>query len=123
VNDSTWKELSKYFDALERAIDKLRDRVSALEGGRAPAGGDKSVSAADIPAPIVHRALAEAFRGPWQKRTYERGQLVQHGGSAWIALEDTDGKPGEPDSGWQLFAKRGRDGTSSQGSRGTGTPR
>jgi len=41
---------------------------------------------------------------------YECGDAVSHGGSIWIAQQDTDTKPDMPDSHWRLAVKRGRDG-------------
>ena len=40
---------------------------------------------------------------------YEKADLVQFGGSMWIAQEDTTDKPGEGKA-WRLSSKRGRDG-------------
>lgn len=57
-----------------------------------------------------HVTAAPLFRGIWQQRDYQRGDQVTHNGSQWIALHDTKAKPGEPNSGWQLTVKRGRDG-------------
>lgn len=56
-------------------------------------------------AKLEQRTLADAFQGPWlPQRTYRRGALVQHGGSAWLALADTKAKPGEGE-GWRLLVK------------------
>lgn len=41
---------------------------------------------------------------------YERGDAVTYAGSLFIAQEDTDKRPEEPNSGWRLSVKRGRDG-------------
>ena len=57
-----------------------------------------------------HVTAAPLFRGIWQQRDYQRGDQVTHNGSQWIALADTGNKPGDPNSGWQLTVKRGRDG-------------
>lgn len=57
-----------------------------------------------------HVTAAPLFRGIWQQRDYQRGDQVTHNGSQWIALHETKAKPGEPNSGWQLTVKRGRDG-------------
>lgn len=49
------------------------------------------------------------YRGVWrQTETYERNNFATYDGSLWIAVDDAPGKPGE--NGWQLCAKRGRDG-------------
>jgi len=41
---------------------------------------------------------------------YECGDAVSHGGSIWIAQQDTDTRPDSVDSHWRLSVKRGRDG-------------
>lgn len=43
-------------------------------------------------------------------RTYERGDLVTYGGSAWHCNEPTTTRPGDGAKGWTLMVKRGRDG-------------
>lgn len=43
-------------------------------------------------------------------QTYAPGDGVTYGGSYWIALRVTDGRPGEGNSDWRLAVKRGRDG-------------
>lgn len=58
------------------------------------------------------RTAALVDRGVWQPGAYHHGDGVTYKGSYWIAERDTDGKPadGDPDSGWRLAIKRGRDG-------------
>lgn len=41
---------------------------------------------------------------------YAAGEGVTFKGAMWIAMRETDATPGEPDSGWKLAVKRGRDG-------------
>lgn len=42
---------------------------------------------------------------------HQKGDGVTFGGSFWIAQQDDPpGKPGDPDSGWRLAVKKGRDG-------------
>jgi integrin beta 3 len=48
--------------------------------------------------------------GVWREGMYQRGDTVSHGGSMWIAQQDTDTKPDTPDCHWRLSVKRGRDG-------------
>lgn len=55
-----------------------------------------------------HATLADSYKGTWLPGNYERGALVTHGGSCWLAVERCDGKPGIS-SGWRLIVKRGRD--------------
>lgn len=57
-------------------------------------------------------SLADAYQGTWQRggAAYQRGELVSHGGSLWLATADTVEQPGSgPASGWTLVVKRGRD--------------
>jgi hypothetical protein len=42
--------------------------------------------------------------------TYQPGECVTSAGSLWIASRVTTGQPGDPDSGFTLAVKRGRDG-------------
>lgn len=49
------------------------------------------------------------YRGLWREGSYRKGDEVVLGGSSWIALSDTDGKP-EQSKDWGLRTKRGRDG-------------
>lgn len=47
----------------------------------------------------------------------QKGDGVTFGGSFWIAQQDDPpGKPGDPDSGWRLAVKKGRDGKDGGGS-------
>jgi len=54
------------------------------------------------------------YRGVWKPGQYQKADQVTTGGSMWIALRDTDAQPDTPDCGWQLCAKRGRDGKEGQ---------
>lgn len=51
-------------------------------------------------------------KGYWREGMYcERGDIVTHDGTAWIALRDTKAKPClENKEDWRLFARKGRDG-------------
>jgi len=63
------------------------------------------------------------YQGTWREGEYQRGECVNYDGSGWIALANTQTKPGTPNSDWQLFVKRGRDGKSITGPPGPpGTP-
>lgn len=49
------------------------------------------------------------YAGVYQRALdYERGDVVTHKGSAWIALRDAATEPGDTPE-WQLMVKRGRD--------------
>jgi hypothetical protein len=74
------------FDEIDRRLAELEERIAAAKGFN----------------------LADVYYGVWQAGIYERGSLVTHGGSLWIALASTEGRPGETDD-WQLCVKRGRD--------------
>ena len=61
--------------------------------------------------------------GYWREgMAAEKGDIVTHDGSAWIALKATKSKPGhEAKEDWRLFARKGRDGE--RGPKGSdGTP-
>lgn len=65
-------------------------------------------------AEIERRTLADSYKGIWDAdETFARGDLVTHGGSLWIALQDVSGyKPGSDNGSarvWQLVVKRGKD--------------
>jgi hypothetical protein len=52
-----------------------------------------------------HKTLADAFRGGWMPgSTYKRGELVQHANQLFLALDDTDGRPGESPY-WRALSK------------------
>ena len=58
---------------------------------------------------LERQQKAMRYRGVWQPaEAYEKGNLATYDGSLWIAIDENPGKPGA--SGWQLAAKRGRDG-------------
>lgn len=51
----------------------------------------------------------------------EKGDVVTHNGSAWIALRDTKAKPcAENKDDWRLFARKGRDGIDGKNGRDLG---
>lgn len=50
-----------------------------------------------------------SYRGVWKSGDYLMGDCVTYGSNQWIALKDTDGKPGDSKA-WQLAARKGRDG-------------
>lgn len=41
---------------------------------------------------------------------YEKQDCCTYAGSLWIAEKDNPGRPGDPDSGWKLAVKKGKDG-------------
>jgi hypothetical protein len=51
-------------------------------------------------------------------QAHQKGDGVTFGGSFWIAqVDDPPGKPGDPDSGWRLAVKKGRDGKDGGGAQ------
>lgn len=59
---------------------------------------------------VLEQRPAVSYMGVWEMgKSYQPGQFVTHGGSLWACHEPTSGKPGTS-PGWQLAAKRGRDG-------------
>ena len=48
-------------------------------------------------------------RGVWHPGAYKAGDAVTLRGSWWVAGRETEGKPGEDNSGWRLAVKRGSD--------------
>lgn len=58
--------------------------------------------------------LADCYRGSWMVGAYPRGSVVTASGSLWLALKDTEEKPGSGDA-WKLACKRGADGRDLRG--------
>jgi hypothetical protein len=58
------------------------------------------------------RPTGLSYDGVWRPgKSYARNTGVSHKGSTWVAVRDfPDNEPGVVSSGWQLCAKRGRDG-------------
>jgi len=61
-------------------------------------------------------------KGYWRDgMAAEAGDIMTHGGNAWIALKDTSEKPcAENALDWRLFARKGRDGTDGRAGRDLG---
>lgn len=56
------------------------------------------------------RSFADAYRSVFKHgESYKRGEFSTWGGSLFLALADTENRPGES-SDWQLVVKRGADG-------------
>lgn len=83
------------------------------EGAELDFDGEKSLilRARDGAERIIKTAIPRD-RGYWRNGTaVEKGDLVTHDGSLWIAQTDTDEKPGYGKDAWRLAARKGRDGT------------
>ncbi len=63
-----------------------------------------------------HRTKAMLYRGVWRVKEYFAGDVTTHGGSCWVALRDTSGKP-EISPDWQLATKRGHHGKDGKNGR------
>jgi hypothetical protein len=63
-------------------------------------------------AELEARPVGVDYKGVYRKGcSYTRNQAVSHQGSLWIAVKDYPEKePGEPNSGFRLSVKKGRDG-------------
>jgi integrin beta 3 len=77
-----------------------RDGIDGKDGAPGERGVDGVVTA---------DALADAYKGVWAAKEYERGELVTFAGSVFLSLEKTTDKP-ETSEAWKLIIKRGRDG-------------
>lgn len=59
----------------------------------------------------VIRVPGNDYKGAWtEPRDYLAGDTVTKDGGLFIAVRDTNARPGEANSGWQLAVKRGSDG-------------
>lgn len=57
----------------------------------------------------VSAPLADAYKGVWREGAYKKGDAVTSAGSLFIAMDDTETRPGTDES-WKLAVKKGRDG-------------
>ena len=86
-------------DARLRALEAREPRVGP-EGPQGPPGADGRDGAPGL-----------KYAGLWlEGHGYAPGDVVTHGGSAWVCEAETTAKPGAAGDGWQLMVKRGRDG-------------
>lgn len=107
-------------DQVQRAIDAIprpRDGVDGLsiEDLVVEHDGERGVTIefrrGDVSRKFALTVPAIIDRGVYREDVvYAKGDAVSSGGSLWIAQKDAPGKPGEPDSGWRLAVKKGRDG-------------
>ncbi|MEX2150703.1 MAG: hypothetical protein WD793_10835 [Steroidobacteraceae bacterium] len=107
-------------DTIKRAIAPLAERLQRLEAFRQEVDGCR-VDTAERFATLHHKldelaerlegaqtkSLADAYRGAWLPGRFERGALVTHDGSLWLAIEDGNGKPGQSAT-WRLIIKSAR---------------
>lgn len=83
-------------EAIDRAQKPLLDRIDALE---------KAAEQLKANPPT----LIASYKGIWQPGGTKRGDVVTLDGSLWLAMADTDAKPGIGDT-FRLIVKRGKDG-------------
>lgn len=101
--------------ATTRAVAPVCERVAALEA-RPPLPGPAGTDGAPGPPGAPGRDGVDGMAGLEycgvyvDGRSYDRGDLVTWGGSAWHCNEATATKPGDGSKGWTLMVKRGRDG-------------
>ena len=68
-----------------RRLAPIEQRLAALEAERS-------------------KTLADAFMGGWMAgREYKRGALVQHADALWLAMTETDERPGQSPA-WRALA-------------------
>jgi len=99
--------------AMHQELTQLRERVAVLEV-RAPVPGPAGADGANgKDGRDGSDGRSVDFVGVYDgTRTYQRGQIVTHGGSLWHCNTDTTAKPDTDDGAkaWTLCVKRGRDG-------------
>lgn len=116
----SWERQAR--DTFERAVDRMpapkdgRDALplesfdlSLAEDGRTVTvkmqAGDKVLEKSLKIASVIDRGAYKS------QSEYECGDAVTHGGSLWIAQQDSpEGAPGMGGKGWRLAVKKGRDG-------------
>lgn len=78
--------------------------------------GERTITIKGRGGDIVKTMPIPLDKGYWREgMSSEKGDIVTHDGSAWIALKDTKAKPGiEHKEDWRLFARKGRDGERGQ---------
>lgn len=113
-----------------RAADVLRDAIEKMPRPQDGKDGRDGMSVEDLDVKLEGRILTitlgnsadpATFKQRWVKvpfpldkgvyrsgTEYEKGDVVTYGGSQWIALKDTQGKP--PSDDWRCQVQRGRDG-------------
>lgn len=70
---------------------------------------------------IVKKLPIPKDAGYWREgMSAEKGDIVTHAGTAWIAIDDTKSKPCHECKDWRLFARGGRDGIDGRSGRDLG---
>ena len=95
--------------ALAQELGAIREKVAVLEA-REPLPGPPGKDGEPGP-PGKDGTAGLTYQGVFQDgKSYDPGDVVTWGGSAWHANEPTVSKPGESAKAWTLVVKRGRDG-------------
>lgn len=81
------------YDGARKAVIKIRK-----------AGGETLEKDIHIPALLT--------KGVWREGAYQKGDVVQLSGSSWLAVADTDERPGDGSKAWIIAAKAGGTGKS-----------
>jgi len=101
-----WRRLDK---AMARLRLQILDCIAASVAKQLKRINELEQTVAELKAAQT-KSLADAFRGAWMPGSvFVRGSLAVHDGSLWLALADSDQKPGAS-ADWKLICKRGRDG-------------
>jgi len=74
--------------------------------------GERTITIKGRGGEIAKHVSLPLDRGYWREgMACEKGDIVTHDGTAWIALRDTKKKPAlEHKEDWRIFARKGRDG-------------
>lgn len=93
------------------------DGKAGAQGEKGERGADGIATREEIMAIVEERAadinvrtFADVYQGVYEpNKLYARGVLATWGGSLWLALAETQAKPGESPN-WKLVVKKGADG-------------
>lgn len=72
--------------------------------------GERTLKAIGKGGEIVYRLPIPIDRGYWRAGKYEQGDIATEGGTAYIALRETDERPAQGCKDWRILARKGRDG-------------
>jgi hypothetical protein len=72
--------------------------------------GERTLKAIGKGGEIAYRLPIPIDRGYWRAGKYEQGDIATEGGTAYIALRETDERPAQGCKDWRILARKGRDG-------------
>jgi hypothetical protein len=89
----------------KRDFDRCLEHIGKLVGEELAKRDERIKALEDRPAGLQ-------YQGVWKRgASYAKHNGVSHQGSVWVARKNyPTAEPGEPNSGWILAVKRGRDG-------------